>query len=205
MNPIKEKHPARRSESSTRAVLSSVLISIPILALVGCATLPQRRVLISDHVHSQTGITLTSWPADLRAFPMLAKVDPDQVAELSKLASEIKDTASPARKIRLTENFNRQFNLHVHYVLLPEAPARTVVSLEKLDGEIKVDPKELADGKAELVAEQAVLDRGAMPYSELKAYLAYLAFIQTANNDSKTDSVFNQFLLDILQIAEPSR
>jgi hypothetical protein len=53
-------------------------------------------------------------------------------------------------------------------------------------------------GTIKTVMEQDATDLGAMPESELKSYLAYLGFIQTANNRNIVDKEFNEFLLKLV-------
>jgi hypothetical protein len=181
-----------------KKILNSILL-IATATSTGCTTLPQRRVLISNHPQSQkTGITLASFPADLRAYTILRQVDPKFVKELSNQLDDIRKADGEVRE-RMISDFNRAFDLHITHTLLPEAPARVVVTLKKMNPELSVTTSgSTPGGTIKTVMEQDATDLGAMPESELKSYLAYLGFIQTANNRNLVDKEFNEFLLKLV-------
>jgi hypothetical protein len=179
---------------------------IAVVLSSGCqGYFPQRRVLISDHPSGQpVGVTLASFPAELRAYTILKLVEPDERTALQDLAAKIAAEQRSSERSRLVCDYNRRLALAVRHVLVPEPPATVVVTQTKLNPTIKVSTGTNAGGELTLTAEQAATNLGKMTPEELKAYFAYLSYIAARNLDGQPDTNFNRFLLDLAVAGSPS-
>lgn len=177
--------------------LRILLTTLALSLLAGCAAIPQRRVLISSHPSDDNpAVTLASFPAELRALMVIQTFTPEDQKSLKAMAEEIHklDTqGDPAHKrSALVDDFNRMARVAAKSVIIPEVPARVVVSMSKLAPKLAASPNGTDKVELSLEALQAVTKLGEMPANELKAYLAYLTVVQ-AHNQGTCDSGLTSF------------
>lgn len=170
-----------------------VPVAVSLILLTGCADLPQRCVKISSHPSQQdAAVIVASFPADLRAYTLVrSPLTAAQQADLKQEADIIATKQGRERTLKI-DDFNRKRQIYYQYSIAPEPPARVVVSSSKIAPSLAFSPGSSNTVTMSLEALQEVTKLGDMPDNELKAYLAYLSFIEAHNRGVWDGSLTNK-------------